>query len=584
MSIKKQDTATLDSKAVITLRALLDPALVDTKNIKEQDTTPNHDGYIEIKDGNSKQLGQFHIQVKYANTQTFNSRKYNKVEKSFLEWVKDSSTSPVLFFIVSADAKKAYWKQITVSCRDRLLPKPNQKTATISFPKSQLIQENEKSYYQEWLEILKNHKKIIKDGDELEQEKRHYRILREIGEDIKDPDGLDYSKIQEFLDELNNLLNGSFKIIKKILMPNIWEMGFAFSQYDQGLLGTIFPIQKGHVNLKIKKVSQNTLKNIKGLTIEGYASNPIELNPIAYAHSHIKTDLNKIFSARALEFTHPILIAEAIFAIIDNTKELHVALGITTLKDEYSIEELNFGCNTYLSLWIEEALKAIHKATPNYSDIINYHRYGIENKRFFLGNLRALIQMANPLIKTIKATVASKIEKCKKAKQEVYICDFQFQQLLSRLNTLKATKVAKINRPYPMTFSKQQLKEVYEQLPEAYENILKINFPDIQEKLNIFKQFQLIVILKNPRASFLGFCQVEIFYVKRGKPEKSILVYLDNEITYKSHHQTLIIDDQSYTYEKSSDYHHTEVEKKLIFVLAIEEIQENLKSLYSWLR
>jgi len=111
------DSSFDESKAISTLKELLE----SNGNIKaffgENDKTPNHDGFFELVNSNTKQpKKQFIVQIKKINNLKLNmdgSYSYS-FDTSFLFYVKEKvAESPAIVFIVELNTKKCFYKYLS---------------------------------------------------------------------------------------------------------------------------------------------------------------------------------------------------------------------------------------------------------------------------------------------------------------------------------------------------------------------------------------------------------------------------------------------------------------------------------------
>lgn len=87
---------------------------------KENDRTPNHDGFMELLDDNEEPIKQFIVQIKHVknlipNPKGRNEGKYTyPLETNFLDYAKSKvSESPSIYFVVDIVTKNIFWLYLT---------------------------------------------------------------------------------------------------------------------------------------------------------------------------------------------------------------------------------------------------------------------------------------------------------------------------------------------------------------------------------------------------------------------------------------------------------------------------------------
>lgn len=200
------DSSFDETKELVILRSLLE----SKKNIKtffgENEKTPNHDGFFELVDMDTKQpKKQFVVQIKKANSLRKNKdNSYSfELDTPFLFYVKEKvAESPAIVFVVELSTKKCYYKYLSDEYLMQLYFETHGKIV-IRLYDNDLITDID-SFYQTLYTIAteRNLKFINKSPKQIEEIKTAVEWLNKAMEDIP------------FLKEL---------------IPNYWRFGIASS-------------------------------------------------------------------------------------------------------------------------------------------------------------------------------------------------------------------------------------------------------------------------------------------------------------------------------------------------------------------
>lgn len=440
-------TSIKEKTAVRTLQNLLDPNRV-LDDIKENDKFPNIDGYLQVLNDNGVPLGNLAVQIKYRKWDIANP-KAKKVDLSIFNYTTITN-DPVLF--IGADDKKAYWVYISKELFHKNNFKNNQKEATINLELDNILDghiDDTNEYLNRWTEICRMHQYKFNSFDEL---KKLNKELSKRYEPLLGVTKPEFRYIHIFLDKVNELLD-NLLIIKDRVYPDAWKIGFAYFNYDIGhLMYTLYSIPFEKNDIQIKKINDEKINELK----EEYSnlirifpnSNPITENPEKQAIEDVKNDLDQILSEKLL-YNHNIFLAnEYVFAFI---KKYHNLLGLK-LKKSYEIEE------------IKKSLTNMNKRT--FEDLV-----GATNLLFYnFADLLLFLEVKN--IKTV---------------DNAY------------LNTYEMLEDESGRWLEPIYDNvKNNWKLIIENCAEVYEDLVKINFPNIKDKIPIFKGSSGIVFILSP--------------------------------------------------------------------------------------
>lgn len=321
-------------------------------DIKANDKWPNIDGYIELTDSEGYPIGNVKVQIKKLSKKNAKSLKHRFKNDKFLSYCRETTDwIPIIFIGVDLDKNTAYWVHID----DALLSSLGSSGKTINLNDKDIISQGDDSFVNKWLEILDDYSTK---SSKFEEYKKSYSILADIVTPALGISRDYFINIHVFLDSLNDSLEKDFPIVKQFYYPNIWKLGLAYYKYTgEELAYTIYPIAHDKNDVQIKEIDKYIHDKVQaqGLGFTGhFRENPIAVNPIKYSYTVLESKLKEVLQLKALNHTgNEFLAKEFVFAFVDN---FHTQLGLE-IKDEYSLEEIQFGYNVYMPIWIEESLK-----------------------------------------------------------------------------------------------------------------------------------------------------------------------------------------------------------------------------------
>lgn len=344
---------TEEMKAVICFLGLLEVDRVKP-DAKFLDKTPNLDGSVELVDEHQKTAGELKIQIKKIPDGAFQF-------DCPIELVGYSTrvSSPFVLVCVDVGNKKAYWCHIS-SVMAGL--KPEQKTFTVRF--QPVVDEIGVGfpYFERWRELCSDYLKRVSEYPALRRV-----VDEEIGLNKLTPE--DRRLFQQFVDEINVLLDVDVTIVKHEHFANAWKLGASIHQADtDSLYYSIYTILNGenaplltHVP---KPVAPPRILLEGGREITGLTALSIERGQGAEVAMQWETRTsfdNPTKAARKFIFRHLIRLMQG--------KRLHVhgrhhstellmwfmrdyahTLGLP-VADTYKTADLSYGLNVFLPLW-----------------------------------------------------------------------------------------------------------------------------------------------------------------------------------------------------------------------------------------
>lgn len=503
------------------------------------DKWPNIDGHIEIQDDKDNFIGRLNVQVKTLPQN-------HKFKFSCpIKFLSSCEIDPCLLLIVDNNAEKIYWLYFDSYKIKNINFKNNKHTKTITFDENTFFDKETKSYIQEWEKIIKQNQFRFKNYDKLN--KAYSIILKNINK-ATGQTNKNYINIHLFLDELNSLLNNTFYTIKNIFYPRTWKVGIATYEYtSENMSYTLYPITIDKNDIQIKEVDKNLYDKIQKewLGFVGhFTENPIEERPKEYAKDIINSKTMKVIKEKLLNHNgNEFLAKEFIFAFID---EFYIQMGLEQ-KNTYSITEIENAFYRYLPLWLNFSHKLlISKNRNNFNDRLKTGKIN-----FFDPN--RICEIKEDEIVIIENDIKNALkEKINIPKIPIWNEQLNFGLFINFLSILKQTK-QNIERSYNQKdfsrlkkgnsfvwniFSKQHtnknLEIFFENLIPTYEDIIKNNFPMLENELNIFGNSNTILVSWNIKDSYKNHqdCPTyEMYYLKskNNQNKKTIKVLSETE-------------------------------------------------------
>jgi len=254
---------------------------------------------------------------------------------------------PVILVCVDTGNKKVYWRHI----RKEDFPfKTGQASVKIEFDPEYSQITPDKKYYSQWLTIIQDYSERV----------QKYHLLRSLSANITalpPSRSSEVEKIQEFLDELNGLLDGDYECIKRIKFPAVWKIGFGLSSWsDDAITYWLYSIDKGENKPLISAVTPGGEMRFPDHGFYGhYGPNELAAAPKAAAQGYVYESLKEMIKHQTLSIRHPLLCREYLFSYIDSHS---YCLGLKH-SDEYTIGELKRAFYDYLPRWCDIGIKSL---------------------------------------------------------------------------------------------------------------------------------------------------------------------------------------------------------------------------------
>lgn len=349
--------------------------------------------------------------------------------------------------------------------------------------------------------------------------------------------------IHQFLDDFNNFLEGDFSIIKLIYYPNTWKIGIIiYGEIKKYTTFSLYPIPWELNDVAIKELPLEMWNRLTQAEITSTRYS-LETTEIMQNSKDLALDfifeklwgliINKDLNHDGIRF----LEKEFIFASID---KFHKQFGLEK-KNQYTIEEIEYGLYTYLPIWVEEKIKTFPMNVLN--NLLKRKKYLDPISLSILGGVEATEQVES----SVKERIAK--NQIKILKIPIGNSDLPFGVLEKSLYSLKAQNLSEIDRIYhPPDYSRlkkgdssynaytqEEIKEnieiFFKNLPDIYQQILDINFPIFSKNLPLFNGATTILIELDLKESysrdFLESPAAIIYGLKRDAEKELRIIYYE---------------------------------------------------------
>ena len=413
-------------------------------DLKRLDTRPNTDGTIELVDEEQRPLGKIEVQV----------RKIPDGETSYqcpIELIAYSERISLPFILVCVDVgnKRAYFRHL-----HRLMTpvlKPGQQSFVIKFiPKVHSVS-GETQYRSQWLEIIQEYNKRISD----------YPRLRQIESQLN-PSHIskdDYIFFQEFIENVNRLLDSDFPIVKDQFFKGVWKLGVGVSSADEAqVCFQLYVILPGDPAILVSGIPTPPGKpafvpggtNVIAWSLAGHNGKTIQYNWRSRsalktakdeAEKFVFSHLTKMLRAKSFSLFGKRLAVEYLFWFVDNFGS---SIGIEEA-DRLNVAQLNYGMSVYLPAWASLAV-------PKFlGEIIRLNKDHLENVAHMIAAppFENIACVWPPTLRPTKEEVARLIESGNSLRPtQVRFHEVSLRTLIDSVDFLIGANEQWIDRPY----------------------------------------------------------------------------------------------------------------------------------------
>ena len=434
---------TEEINAVNVLESLFDSSRVKS-DIKVLDKVPNKDGSVELVDEKERPIGELIVQVKKIPD---GSLKFDCP----IELVAYSTrvSSPFLLICVDVGKNKAYWKHVTPVMAG---VKPRQKTFIVKF--QPIVDEVGKNfpYFDRWLDLCRDYQRRISEFPSLEK-----RLEEEFGLAGLRHD--DRQLFQQYIEEVNVLLDVDFPIVKHEFFADTWKLGVNVHRVDSDVISfSIYNITLGknaplvlHTPAPseapiLRTENGEILNGITSFHLEGTGrTNEIATQwnlrdsfegPMGEARKFVLKYVRKMLEGKYLH-VHGRHQSEELLSWF--AREYQHCMGLSD-GDTLSVSEVSYGLNVFLPAWYSLALpRVISYWQEHFPDALRSVRFPYFEQMANSGSA-----VAHPSEEEVRKVIRSgAIAK----NYPIRTDEFSYNALHQALDFLVAEGVQKIERP-----------------------------------------------------------------------------------------------------------------------------------------
>ncbi|MEQ2007065.1 MAG: hypothetical protein ABMA26_09715 [Limisphaerales bacterium] len=428
---------TAELAAVITFLGLLDLSRVKPE-ARFLDKVPNLDGSIELVDEDQRPIGELKIQIKKIpdNALSFDCP---------IELVAYSTrvTSPFVLVCVDVGSKKAYWRHLS-----QLMPefKPDQKTFTVRFQPVVHEVGVGSPYIEQWQDLCADYLRRVSEHPRLKQ-----TVETEIG-----LIGLSYEDrraFQQFVDEVNVLLDVDLPVVKHERFADAWKLGVSIHEANaESVCYSVYTIANGENAPLLTYVPHETARpdflpkkgDVVEWHLEGGSRKDVSKrwvmreffrDPVKSAKDFVFGYLEQLLRKKLL---HVHGRNQSVELIMWFMRSYAHTLGLP-VADTYTTKEIVYGVQVYLPMWYSIAYpRTMKHFQENWSDMLRCNPFPS-----FEQIARSKAQPEHPSATEVRDALASGK---RPARTFVRTDTFSFQSLWQAVDFLTATGVQEICR------------------------------------------------------------------------------------------------------------------------------------------
>ncbi len=486
----------IENKSVNIVNYLLDPGYTFS-HISKNDKTPNHDGLIDILNGEHIVTGTVQVQVK-----TFDHSRPMKfsMDTSFIPFCK-GNLLPTILLLVDTRKEVVYWRHIDEQFIKKNL-RTKAKTITITFTNEQVISRENSNYIEIWQDLYSARLQRQFNYELLEQEKarlaKQLNVLQKLTDRSYRQSDKRFTTIHTFLDQYNYLLDHDFTTVKQLLYCDVWKLGIAIQDYSQNELNyTKYPIYPDTNDTLIKLIEMDGRERIDEESIAYIGMNVLnemQQDPLRYAYDCMGSDTMRVIKDKYISLAHPHIAMEMLIEFID---DYYLLLGVRAGLPAYNLKKILIALNNFLPLVLEEL------------------GYLNRKKKKLHSSIDAII-WPTPFPILRKAIKRARIRFVKKRpyglNYSIESNNYDLTHIDHYLALLQSSGTKTIDRQYPiMTISRKGylgraqektveivrafLESIYLNLPVVYDHIIRTYFPSLYDTLKYYSDFNRLIII-----------------------------------------------------------------------------------------
>lgn len=431
---------TEEMEAVVAFLGLLDLKRVkpDTKFL---DKVPNVDGSVELVDEQQKPIGELKVQIKKIPS---GSLQFDCP----IELVGYSTRvcSPFILVCVDVECRKAYWCHLSPVMAGL---KSEQKTFTVKF--QPLVDEVGPGfpYFDRWKMLCSEYLGRVSKYPKLKQLVDEGIGLSKLASD-------DRKTFQQFIDEVNVLLDVDLPIVKHEYFADAWKLGVSIHQADTDVVCfSIYTVLNGENAPLLTHVPRvfgapniviggKVISGVVALQLEGMLGADISMqwltrtqfgDPKKAARAFVFQYLSRLFSEKRL---HVHGVHQSMELLMCFTLDYAHALGLP-VANSYKTTDLAYGLSVFLPMWYALA----------FPKVMNYfhqqHSEALRNNP--LPSFEQIANRAHHLLHPAEAEVHKAIASHRPIGPSLLRTDsFSIHALWQAVEFLKAANVVEISR------------------------------------------------------------------------------------------------------------------------------------------
>ncbi|MBN8852402.1 MAG: hypothetical protein J0H07_11145 [Sphingobacteriales bacterium] len=460
--------------------------------LRENDKTPNFDGYLELTDPEGTPTAKIDVQLKTLPESNYENPKFS-FEREFVAACHFNANPPILI-AVNMKNQVAYWHHVGMETVSDFFSEPDRKSQTIYFAPEHIIDENNDRYIDEWqalydIVLESKHNSVAQKARIKQLEAEAEKVAKYI--EIANLPAQIVQEIHLFLDIYNNLLERDFRAIRNVLYPNYWKIGMAIGAYSfREVSYMLLPIpytKNDPLIMQFKHLPSMDLfslwqtHDIRAI-VSNSQKNPIRSFPLKYAYEQLSEEIISTIEKNRFPIDDTFAANEYIVAFIDNFTKY---LGYDTFAPAYDLSD-------FKNL-LESVIPALESTKGNFQNTpseINIDIDSYTNNRLRHSNREA-------------------IQAIKKRLNEGYVSPFQvtlrstmfdidlISYYCNYLNAIGQSSVIRQFIPnkievgvgmldwqaWDRNILLDNVKTFFENLPRIYTGLLNRNFPLLSDQL-----------------------------------------------------------------------------------------------------
>jgi hypothetical protein len=498
-----------ERKAIKLLAAMFNTLLIkDELNV--DDKIPNIDGYITLTNEQGHILGKLEAQVKTLPREYAQHPKY-QCEGAFLKYCADSQL-PVVLIVVDVEAKVAYWQHMDYRTLEHMSINYKGSSRVLHLKPEYRIEENNNSYWFQWVTICEEDKKVKEAGKLFQhiktEEEDVQNFLKRVTNAQLGKQKPEFAEIHRFLDKFNMLLEQEFLSIKQSYYYGDWKQGLAYDLYtDSSVRLYKFGISYASNETLIKSIP--TQMGIEELSkMKYFASsyeNPVRRRPESFSYELIQKDVARMLEQKSFVSQNDYVAIEQIFHFIDR---FYFMLRLEPRKRSYTTDEVKIAFQVWLKKWVS----CWHHLNGGIDTLID-----IDSLKLTPADINVVKQ--NIFLQKYPENVIM-----------IFSDTYNFTLINDTLTKLKRKDVKNIerlcfpaqwydelNEDQVMEEIKSNYERFYKVFPKVYDEFVKTYFPLLFDDLCYFRDFDKEMFLLNfeqgimfpPKVHFWEMCFVD---------------------------------------------------------------------------